>query len=94
METLSEQIEYGRTCKHGTPTGTPGGADLLCHHCEMGTSDEEYEAIGRFMDRLVSLHARKERLLDLMEATDPNDAPRLRRIADAYKRLNRKLKGE
>lgn len=36
METLQDQIEYGRHCVHGTNIGTPGGADLLCGDCEMG----------------------------------------------------------
>jgi len=36
METLTEQIEYGGYCVHGTNTGTPGGADLMCGACEAG----------------------------------------------------------
>ena len=35
-ETVEEQMEYGSFCKHGTNIGTPGGADLMCFHCEMG----------------------------------------------------------
>lgn len=35
-ETVQEQMEYGSYCKHGTNVGTPGGADLMCHNCEMG----------------------------------------------------------
>lgn len=36
MESLQDQIEYGRHCMHGTNIGTPGGADLMCGNCEMG----------------------------------------------------------
>lgn len=35
-ESIAEQMEYGDHCKHGTNIGTPGGADLMCHWCEMG----------------------------------------------------------
>jgi hypothetical protein len=36
-ETVQEQIEYGNRCTpHGNPVGTPGGADIMCHECEMG----------------------------------------------------------
>lgn len=36
-ETIEEQIEYGNRCEpHGNPTGTPGGADIMCSQCEMG----------------------------------------------------------
>ena len=35
-EELWEQVIYGRHCVHGTPVGTPGGADLMCGLCEDG----------------------------------------------------------
>lgn len=35
-ESVQEQIEYGDHCRHGVAVGTPGGADLMCHYCEMG----------------------------------------------------------
>ena len=36
-ETDQEQIEMGGYCvPHGNPIGTPGGADIMCHECEMG----------------------------------------------------------
>ena len=36
-ESIEEQIEYGNRCEpHGNPVGTPGGADIMCHECEMG----------------------------------------------------------
>lgn len=36
MESLQDQITYGRHCVHGVPVGTPGGADLMCGYCEDG----------------------------------------------------------
>jgi hypothetical protein len=36
-ESVEEQIEYGGYCStHGNPIGTPGGADIMCHLCEVG----------------------------------------------------------
>lgn len=35
-ESIEDQMYYGDHCKHGTNIGTPGGADLMCHWCEMG----------------------------------------------------------
>lgn len=35
-EELWEQVIYGDHCVHGTPIGTPGGADLMCMWCEDG----------------------------------------------------------
>lgn len=32
-------------CAHGTYIGDPYGPDYLCHYCEAGYSDEEYEAM-------------------------------------------------
>jgi hypothetical protein len=31
-------------CAHGTFIGNPYGADYLCHYCEMGFTDEEYQS--------------------------------------------------
>ncbi len=39
MESLAEQVEYGHRCMHGTPLGTPGGADLMCGLCEDGLTE-------------------------------------------------------
>ena len=39
METAQEQAHYGGRCIHGTATGTPGGADLMCQLCELGYFD-------------------------------------------------------
>jgi len=36
MESEREQLLYGDHCRHGTAIGTPGGADFMCHYCEMG----------------------------------------------------------
>lgn len=36
MESVQEQAAIGGRCIHGTPTGTPGGYDLMCGMCEMG----------------------------------------------------------
>ena len=33
-----------RWCRHGTYIGDPYGPDYMCHYCEMGYSDEDYEA--------------------------------------------------
>ena len=35
-ESIWEQVVYGDRCMHGTPIGTPGGADLMCGYCEDG----------------------------------------------------------
>ena len=34
-----------RWCRHGTYIGDPYGPDYMCHYCEAGYSDEEYEAM-------------------------------------------------
>jgi hypothetical protein len=39
METAQEQATIGGHCIHGTPTGTPGGYDLMCGLCEGGLMD-------------------------------------------------------
>jgi hypothetical protein len=31
-------------CRHGSYIGDPYGPDYMCHACEMGYSDEEWEA--------------------------------------------------
>ena len=38
-------LSYESThCKHGTFIGNAFGPDYMCFWCEMGVSDEEYEA--------------------------------------------------
>lgn len=66
MESVREQIEYGTRCVHGTPLGTPGGADLMCGLCEGGftcwVDDPEYalrmDLIGPSGAALTDLHQR------------------------------------
>ena len=54
METVAEQMEYGRTCVHGYNLGTPGGADLMCPLCEDGytkwVDDPQYGLAFTFGD--------------------------------------------
>lgn len=54
-EPLYEQVMYGGVCKHGTSTGTPGGADLLCQHCEDGADTWDEWTVWRFHVGIVRL---------------------------------------
>lgn len=95
MESIREQIAYGRRCKHGTPVGTPGGADLMCGPCEMGTTDAEYAALCRFEERLHTLRARRLRLFDLVDKTplDGNVAI-IQRINACLKKIRLELRAK
>lgn len=65
------QVE-GFYCRHGRFIGNPYGADYLCGHCEMGTSDEEYElglAWGEFRSRM------RNEVLPTWFAALPADVP-------------------
>ena len=56
MESLQEQIEYGRWCEHGQPLGTPGGADLMCGYCESGLTEWVED---RHMTLVVDIEGRR-----------------------------------
>ena len=76
-------------CRHGVFIGDPYGPDYMCHYCEMGITDEEYEAElaweNKMAKRRIWYKKYCERMMEALKsgAMDADEASR--RLKRLYK---------
>lgn len=66
-------------CKHGTFIGSWWGPDYLCHYCELGYTEEEFQATIR-QEAIARLTEQLERIIPRIF----RDPASLQRIFPAY----------
>jgi len=79
-------------CSHGTFVGDPYGPDLMCFWCEMGVSDEDYNAHLRWEKLRADAKWGLREELDRAEAAlDRGDWMKAKRYIDSASLLHKRI---